>query len=74
MELIQDLVQIFENYQLDTEVLAASIRGPRHVTDAALAGAHIATIPPKVFDQMLAHPLTDRGIEGFMSDWKKGGR
>jgi transaldolase len=55
-------------------VLAASIRGPRHVTDAALAGAHIATIPPKVFDQMLAHPLTDRGIEGFMSDWKKGGR
>ncbi|MBK8724881.1 MAG: fructose-6-phosphate aldolase [Holophagaceae bacterium] len=74
MELIQDLVQIFENYQLDTEVLAASIRGPRHVTDAALAGAHIATIPPKVFDQMLSHPLTDRGIEGFMSDWKKGGR
>jgi transaldolase len=74
MELIQDLVQIFENYQLETEVLAASIRGPRHVTDAALAGAHIATIPPKVFDQMLAHPLTDRGIEGFMSDWKKGGR
>jgi len=74
MELIQDLVQIFENYQLETEVLAASIRGPRHVTDAALAGAHIATIPPKVFDQMLSHPLTDRGIEGFMSDWKKGGR
>lgn len=74
MELIQDLVQIFENYQLETEVLAASIRGPRHVTDAALAGAHIATIPPKVFDQMLAHPLTDRGIEGFMSDWKRGGR
>ncbi len=74
MELIQDLVQIFENYGLETEVLAASIRGPRHVTDAALAGAHIATIPPKVFDQMLAHPLTDRGIEGFLSDWKKGGR
>ena len=74
MELIQDLVQIFDNYGFETEVLAASIRGPRHVTDAALAGAHIATIPPKVFDQMLSHPLTDRGIEGFLSDWKKGGR
>lgn len=74
MELIEDLVEIFRNYDLDTQVLAASIRGPRHVTEAALAGAHIATIPPKVFDQMLAHPLTDRGIEGFLADWKKGGR
>ncbi|MFN8011377.1 MAG: fructose-6-phosphate aldolase [Holophagaceae bacterium] len=74
MELIEDLVEIFQNYDLDTQVLAASIRGPRHVTEAALAGAHIATIPPKVFDQMLAHPLTDRGIEGFLADWKKGGR
>ena len=74
MELIEDLVQIFGNYNLHTQVLAASIRGPRHVTDAALAGAHIATIPPKVFDQMLGHPLTDRGVETFMADWKKGGR
>lgn len=74
MELIEDLVEIFQNYDLETQVLAASIRGPRHVTEAALAGAHIATIPPKVFDQMLAHPLTDRGIEGFLADWKKGGR
>ena len=74
MELIEDLVQIFENYDLATQVLAASIRSPRHVTDAALAGAHVATIPPKVFDQMLAHPLTDKGIEGFLADWKKSGR
>jgi transaldolase len=74
MELIEDLVQIFDNYDLATQVLAASIRSPRHVTDAALAGAHVATIPPKVFDQMLAHPLTDKGIEGFLADWKKSGR
>ena len=74
MELIEDLVQIFDNYGLATKVLAASIRGPRHVTEAALAGAHVATIPPKVFDQMLGHPLTDKGIEAFMADWKKSGR
>jgi transaldolase len=74
MELIHELVEIFANYDLATNVLAASIRGPRHVTDAALAGAQVATIPTKVFDQMLAHPLTDRGIEGFLADWKKSGR
>lgn len=74
MELIREIVAIFENHHLHTQCLAASIRGPRHVTDAALAGAHVATIPPKVFDQMLAHPLTDKGIEGFLSDWKKSGR
>ena len=74
MELIQDLVEIFANYDLATNVLAASIRSPRHVTEAALAGAQVATIPTKVFDQMLAHPLTDRGIEGFLADWKKSGR
>jgi len=74
MELIEDLVQIFANYDLPTNVLAASIRSPRHVTDAALAGAQVATIPTKVFDQMLAHPLTDRGLEGFLADWKKSGR
>jgi transaldolase len=74
MELIQDLVEIFANYDLATNVLAASIRSPRHVTEAALAGAQVATIPTKVFDQMLAHPLTDRGIEGFLADWKKSGQ
>ena len=74
MDLIEELVAIFENYGLETQVLAASIRLPRHVTEAALAGAHVATIPPKVFDQMLGHPLTDKGIEAFMADWKKSGR
>jgi transaldolase len=74
MELIRELVEIFANHGLPTHVLAASIRSPRHVTDAALAGAQVATIPTKVFDQMLAHPLTDRGIEGFLADWKKSGR
>ena len=74
MDLIEELVAIFENYGLETQVLAASIRLPRHVTEAALAGAHVATIPPKIFDQMLGHPLTDKGIEAFMADWKKSGR
>ncbi len=74
MELIEDLVQIFGNYDLETQVLAASIRSPRHVTESALAGAHVATIPTKVFDQMIQHPLTDKGIEGFMADWRKSGR
>ncbi len=74
MELIEDLVTIFTNYDLETQVLSASIRSPRHVTESALAGAHVATIPTKVFDQMLAHPLTDKGIEGFLADWKKSGR
>ena len=74
MELIEELVAIFQNYDLETQVLAASIRGPRHVTEAALAGAHVATIPTKVFDQMIQHPLTDKGIEQFLADWKKGGR
>lgn len=74
MELIEELATIFGNYGYETQVLAASIRSPRHVTESALAGAHVATIPTKVFDQMLAHPLTDRGIEGFLADWKKSGR
>ncbi len=74
MELIREIVAIYENYGYDTQVLAASIRQPRHVTDAALAGAHVATIPTKVFDLMLKHPLTDKGIEGFLADWKKSGR
>lgn len=74
MDLINELVGIFNNYNLPTNVIAASIRSPRHVTDAALAGAQIATIPTKVFDQMLAHPLTDKGIEMFLSDWKMSGR
>ena len=74
MEVVEELVAIFQNYDLETQVLAASIRGPRHITEAALAGAHVATIPTKVFDQMIAHPLTDKGVAQFLADWKKSGR
>jgi transaldolase len=74
MELIEEIVAIFDNYGFDTKVLAASIRQPRHVTDAALAGAHAATIPTKVFESLIRHPLTDKGIDAFMADWKKSGR
>lgn len=71
MEVIRETVQVFDTYSLDCEVLAASIRGPRDVTEAALAGAHVATIPPAVLFQMVNHPLTDRGIEIFLADAKK---
>ena len=66
MDLVRTIVEIFFNYDYDTEVIAASIRHPLHVVDAALAGAHIATIPMKVLQQMVKHPLTDKGIESFM--------
>ena len=69
--LIQDIVQIFTNYDLKTEIIAASIRNPIHVTDCALAGADIATIPYAVIEQMTKHPLTDQGIEKFQADYKK---
>ncbi len=71
MELIQQIVQIYENYRFPTEVLVASVRHPQHVVQAALMGAHVATIPPKVLWQLLQHPLTDKGIEGFLADWAK---
>ncbi len=74
MHLIQDIVQIYENYGFETEVLAASIRHPMHIVDCALAGADVATIPFKVITQLVKHPLTDKGLEGFLSDWKKSGR
>jgi len=74
MELIHELVTIFTNYNLSTNVLAASIRSPRHVTEAALSGAQAATIPTNIFDHMLSHPLTNKGIEMFLADWKKSGR
>jgi transaldolase len=70
MQIIRDCVQIFKNYNFQTEILAASIRGPFHVHQAALAGAHIGTMPPKVLEQMLKHPLTDSGIQSFLNDWK----
>ncbi len=71
MEMVEDIVTIFENYDLDTEIIVASIRHPMHVLEAALMGAHIATIPPKVIRQMVKHPLTHIGIERFLEDWKK---
>ncbi|HEY3523711.1 MAG TPA: fructose-6-phosphate aldolase [Candidatus Limnocylindrales bacterium] len=69
MTCVRELVDIVELHDLDSEVLAASIRHPLHVTQAALAGAHIATLPMKVLKQMIRHPLTDKGIVTFRSDW-----
>ena len=73
MEVIREIVTIYSNYDFPTEVLAASIRSPVHVLEAALAGADIATIPPKVVDQLFRHPLTDKGMEQFRKDWEKLG-
>lgn len=70
MNLIEEIVTIFENHAIDTEIIAASIRHPIHVIDAAMAGSHIATVPFKVLMQMLHHPLTDSGIERFLKDWE----
>ena len=70
VDLIRDIVQIFDNYGLETEIISASVRNPIHVTDCALAGAHIATVPYSVIVQMTKHPLTDIGIEKFQADYK----
>jgi transaldolase len=74
MQLIRDIVQIYDNYGFATEVLAASIRHPMHIVDCALAGADVATIPFNVIQQLVKHPLTDKGLDSFLSDWKKSGR
>lgn len=71
MGLIEDIVRIYDNYDFDTEVLVASVRHPRHVVEAAKMGADVVTMPPKVIRQLLAHPLTDRGLEAFLADWRK---
>jgi len=71
MELVREIVNIFDNYDFETQVIVASVRNPPHVVEAALAGAHIATIPYKVLMQLLNHPLTDIGIERFLADWEK---
>jgi transaldolase len=71
MTVIRELVSIIEIHDIETEVLTASVRHPRHVTDAALAGSHIATLPFKVLQQMVHHPLTDKGIITFRADWEK---
>lgn len=70
MNLVYSIAQIFELHNIGTKIIAASIRNPVHVTDAALNGAHIATIPYKVLEQLIKHPLTDQGIEQFLTDWK----
>ena len=71
MDVIRSITRIYENYGYKTQVLAASLRSPTHVIDSALAGAHIGTMPFKVFEQLFKHPLTDRGLEGFQKDWEK---
>ncbi len=71
MDLVRQIVTIYNNYGYATEVIVASVRNPLHVVDAAIAGAHIATIPFGVIDQLVKHPLTDIGIEKFLADWKK---
>ena len=71
MELVRQIVQIYKNYDYKTQVLAASLRHPLHVVEAAQAGAHVATLPAKVLDQMFNHPLTDKGLAQFLKDWEK---
>lgn len=73
MDLIRDMRQVFDNYAYDTKILAASIRHTEHVLQSALAGADAATIPVAVFDKLLNHPLTDKGLDGFLADWKSAG-
>jgi len=73
MDLIEQIITIYDNYGFETEVIVASIRNPIHVLDAALMGADISTIPYKVMEQLIKHPLTDIGLENFLADWKKMG-
>jgi len=74
MALIGDIRTIYDNYGFDTEILAASIRTPEHVRDAAIHGADCATIPPSVFEALFKHPLTEKGLDQFLSDWAKTGQ
>ena len=71
IQLIRDIVKIYDNYGYATQVLAASARSPLHVKEAALAGAHVSTLPYKVFDKMFSHPLTDIGLEQFLADYRR---
>ena len=71
MQLVEDICEIYENYEFPTEIIVASVRHPEHVVQSALLGADIATIPHKVIKQLVKHPLTDKGLEGFMADWNK---
>jgi transaldolase len=74
MDLISEIRQIYDNYDFDTNILAASIRTPNHIREAAMIGADYATAPPAVLKSLVKHPLTDKGIESFLADWKKTGQ
>ena len=74
MELIGEIRTIYDNYDFKTELLAASIRTVNHVKQAALIGADVATVPPAVIKALFKHPLTDKGLEAFLADWKKTGQ
>ncbi|VAX16544.1 Transaldolase [hydrothermal vent metagenome] len=71
MDLVEQIVQIYDNYDFQTEIIVASIRNPLHIVEAAMIGADIATVPFKVIEQLFKHPLTDKGIDKFLSDWNK---
>ena len=74
MNLIEDIVIIYENYGFETEVLVASVRSIQHVIDAAIIGAQVATVPPKIIHELYKHQLTDKGLQAFLDDWKKTGQ
>ena len=74
MQLVSDIVEIYNNYSFKTEVLVASVRGPLHVIEAAKMGAHVATLPPAVLRSLFNHPLTDKGLAAFLADWAKTGQ
>lgn len=74
MELIEDIRAVYDNYDFETEILAASIRTVNHVKECALAGADVSTVPPSIMPKLLAHPLTDKGLKQFLDDWKKTGQ
>lgn len=74
MELIQDIRTVYDNYGFETQILAASIRSPNHVLEAARIGADVMTAPPEVIKKLASHPLTDKGLEQFMADWAKTGQ
>jgi len=74
LDLLVEIRTIFDNFDFDTEILAASLRNPNHVKEAAMAGADCATLPPAVFKELIKHPLTDKGLEQFLADWAKTGQ
>ena len=74
MQLISDICDIYDNYGFATEVLVASVRHPQHIVQSALIGAHVATVPPSIIWQLYKHPLTDKGLQAFLDDWKKTGQ